>query len=303
MTSLRPLEDTQGAVSVTAQHAIRPLTHRDFRLLTDYLYKEAGIHLPDTKQALVSGRLQRRLRTLGIAKFSEYYEFLLADTSGAEKVQFLDAMCTNETSFFREPRHFSWLSQEVFPQLRAEASAGRRACRVRAWSAACSTGEEPYSLAMTMLDYFGLDSSWALEILATDLSTKVLKQAEGAVWPIQKKAQIPTPLLKRFMLQGTRSQEGIMRAGQEIRSLIQFRRLNLNHEAANVNGPFDLIFCRNVLIYFDGISRRKLLETLLDKLSPGGYLFLGHAESLNGVNSRAKAIMPTVYRRTHDSQS
>ena len=191
----------------------------------------------------------------------------------------LDAICTNETHFFREPRHWEFLAERVFPAWRDEADAGRRPRRVRVWSAACSTGEEPYSLAMSLLTAF--PAGWALEVLATDLSTKILERAAAGVWPLAKAKEIPEPYLKAFMLKGFGAQEGLMRAGPEIRALVRFDRVNLIGDDWPPGPPFDLVFCRNVLIYFDR-HRRAVVDRLLDRLAPRGYLFLGHAESLGG---------------------
>jgi chemotaxis protein methyltransferase CheR len=203
----------------------------------------------------------------------------------------LDAICTNETHFFREPRHFEFLCDRVFPAWREAAEAGRRPRRARVWSAACSTGEEPYTLAMTLLASL---PGWDVEILATDLSTKVLARAEAAIWPLEKAREIPEPYLKAYMLKGYGSQEGLMKAAPELRALVRFARLNLTHESPGL-GQFDLVFCRNVLIYFDKETKGKVVNRLLDRLLPDGFLFLGHAESLGGFTTRAKAVLPTVY--------
>jgi chemotaxis protein methyltransferase CheR len=163
------------------------------------------------------------------------------------------------------------------------------------WSAGCSSGEEPYSIAMLLLDHFPRHSGWQLEILATDLSTRILERAQSALWPIAKAQEIPEKYLKSYMLRGTGAQQGQMKAGAEIRSLIRFQRLNLNDERYPITGRFDAIFCRNVLIYFDTNSRRRVIDRLIDCLAPGGYLFVGHAESLTGITNRVRHVTPTVY--------
>jgi chemotaxis protein methyltransferase CheR len=240
------------------------------------------------------GRLAGRLRELGLESFGAYYFHVLDD--GAELVELIDRICTNETSFFREPRQFQFLAERAFPAWRAEATAGRRQRRIRAWSAGCSTGEEPYSLAMALLESFPAAEDWEFEIHATDLSTAALKRARAATWPCEQAEQIPQALVKRFMLRGIGGQEGMMRAGPEIRSLVRFRHLNLIHEGCDLPGLFDLVLCRNVLIYFDPVSRLRVTHRLLDFLAPGGFLLLGHAESLHGVTGRARSVVPTVYR-------
>ncbi len=266
------------------------VSDRDFARFQALINREAGIWLAPVKKALLVGRLSRRLRELGLDSYGDYYERVVSDE--AERVRMLDAICTNETHFFREPRHFEFLADRVFPAWREEGEAGRRSRRLRVWSAACSTGEEPYTLAMSLLSAF--PAGWDLEILATDLSTKVLARAEQAVWPLEKAKEIPEPFLKAYMLKGYGSQEGLMKAGPEIRRLVRFARLNLTQDTPGL-GQFDLVFCRNVLIYFDRDNKAKVVERLLDRLLPHGYLFLGHAESLGGFTGRARAVLPTVY--------
>ncbi len=242
------------------------------------------------KKALLVGRLARRLRELGIASFGAYYERVADDE--AERIRMLDAICTNETHFFREPRHFEFLEDRVYPAWRAEADAGRRARRARVWSAACSTGEEPYSIAMSLLRAF--PSGWELEVLASDLSTRVLDRASAGIWPIEKAKEIPQEHLKAFMLKGYGAQEGLMKAGPEVRAIVRFARVNLVGEPWPA-GPFDLVFCRNVLIYFDRAAKIRVVERLLERLDPAGYLFLGHAASLGGFTTRARPVVPTIY--------
>jgi chemotaxis protein methyltransferase CheR len=273
---------------------IRPITDREFNLFRKLVDREAGIHLSDSKRALLVGRLTRRLRELGLTSFSAYYR-RVTEEDPAELTHMLDRVSTNETHFFREPRQFEFLRETVVPQWVLAASTGRRTKHLRVWSAACSTGEEPYSLAMTLLDCLLAHPGWELEILASDISTRVLRRAEDAVWPIDKAKEIPAPLLRRYMLRGTRSREGQMKAGPLLRSAVRFARNNLNSARFAVTGPFDLIFCRNVLIYFDTETKRRVVQRLLDLLAPDGYLFLGHAESLMGLSDRVQSVGPTVY--------
>jgi chemotaxis protein methyltransferase CheR len=260
------------------------------------VHSESGIYLSEAKQALVVGRLARRLRELGLRSFGAYYR-LLAGGDEQERVRMLDSICTNETHFFREPRQFEFLERRIFAEWTARAAAGRMAKRIRIWSAACSTGEEPYSLAMTLLEHFPPASGWELEILASDLSTSALARARAGLWRLEKGQEIPQKYLKAFMLRGTGSQEGVMKAGPEIRSLLRFERVNLNRPPYPIRGPFDLILCRNVLIYFDVASKAQVVDRLLDQLAPEGYLFLGHAESLSGLTDRAWSVGPTVYAK------
>jgi chemotaxis protein methyltransferase CheR len=246
------------------------------------------------KKALLVGRLARRLRALGLGSWAAYHERVVADP--AERVRMIDCICTNETQFFREARHFEFLADRLFPAWRTEAEAGGRPRRIRAWSAACSTGEEPYSLAMSLLA--AVPAGWDLEVLATDLSTRVLERAGAAVWPLERSHQIPEPFRRAFMLRGFGGQQGLMKAGPEIRALVRFARLNLVGEDWPAPGAFDLVFCRNVLIYFDRPTKERVVERLVERLAPGGHLFLGHAESLAGLTTRLRAVMPTVYVST-----
>ncbi|MBI5068923.1 MAG: protein-glutamate O-methyltransferase CheR [Deltaproteobacteria bacterium] len=267
----------------------------EFARFQALVHREAGIWLSPAKKALLCGRLARRVRELGLGTLGSYAEVVERDL--AERVHMLDCITTNETHFFREPRHFEILDQHLFPAWRAEGEAGRRPRRVRLWSAACSTGEEPYSLAMALLRAFPPGSGWELEVLATDLSTRVLERARQATWPIAKQSEIPLADLRAFMLRGTGSQEGRMKAGPELRELVRFSRLNLNDAIYPVAGSFDAIFCRNVLIYFDAPTKAAVVERLRGHLSPGGYLFLGHAESLGGRGTGLVPVFPTVYAR------
>jgi chemotaxis protein methyltransferase CheR len=279
----------RDAIGGGAHGALSAVSDRDFVRFQRLINDEAGIWLAPVKKALLVGRLARRLRELGLTSYGDYFERVAVDE--AERIRMLDAICTNETHFFREPRHFEFLCDRVFPAWREDAERGRRPRRARVWSAACSTGEEPYTLAMTLLSSL---PGWDVEILATDLSTKVLARAEAAVWPLEKSREIPDPHLKAYMLKGYGSQEGLMKAGPELRSLVRFARLNLTHDHPGL-GQFDLVFCRNVLIYFDKETKGKVVSRLLDRLLPDGFLFLGHAESLGGFTTRAKALLPTVY--------
>jgi chemotaxis protein methyltransferase CheR len=257
------------------------------------VHKEAGIWLSPAKKALLVGRLSKRLRALRLASFRDYYERVQEDE--AERTQLLDCICTNETHFFREPRHFELLAGSVYPSWWAEANAGRRPRRIRAWSAACSTGEEPFSIAMSIRQAFPAGLGWDVDVLGTDLSTRALARAAQATWPIARSAEIPVATLKRFMLQGTGSDEGRMRAVPELQALVRFARLNLVDEQYPALGKFDLLFCRNVLMYFDPATKVRVVERLLAHLAPAGLLFLGHAESLGGMRDRLRAIIPTVY--------
>jgi chemotaxis protein methyltransferase CheR len=272
-----------------------PITDREFTLLRDWIHRSSGIFLAESKRALLVRRVSARLRALEVPTFGAYYKELCR-RGPEETIALLDAIATHETSFFREPRQFELLEREICPAWRREADAGRRPRRVRAWSAACSTGEEPYSLAMALLEAFPPESGWRLEILATDLSTRALERAREGVWTAEKAGAIPPELLKRYFLRGKNGALGKVKAGPELRQAITFERFNLAAEAYPPLAAFDLVLCRNVLIYFDPPTRARVVSLLLDHLAPDGLLFVGHAENLAGLGHRARPVMPTVYR-------
>ena len=275
--------------------ALDPITDREYSLLRQLVHREAGINLGPAKRELLVGRLSRRLRELGLTSFGDYYEYVTGSGGGAELTQLLDHIATNETHFFREPAHFDFIERQLCPVWAAAADAGARSRTVRLWSAACSTGEEPYSLAMLLLSRLPAEAGWNVEILGTDISTRVLQRAEAALWPGEKAREIPTAYLKRFMLRGVGTQEGRMKAGPELRAAVQFRRLNLNDERYAVGAPFDMIFCRNVLIYFDLETKAGVVRRLSEHLAPGGHLVLGHSESVHGMTTRLHSVGPTMY--------
>jgi chemotaxis protein methyltransferase CheR len=274
------------------------ISEREFLRLRDLAYREAGMWLSQAKTALLVGRLAKRLRHHGLKSFKQYYD--LVSNSPEERIQMLDALSTNETHFFREPQHFELLKSVIFPKWAQEAATGCRSRKIRVLSAGCSTGQEPYSLAMVLLDRFPAASGWEIEIIATDISTRALEIARTGIWPAAKSDEIPSYYLKAFMLKGFADQAGKMKAGPEIRSIVQFFRLNLNEPTYPLAGKFDLIFCRNVLIYFDLRSRERVVRRLARFLSPDGYFFLGHAESLHSMSDCLQTVIPTVYIEKDD---
>lgn len=271
-----------------------------FARFRDLIYREAGIALTDGKKSLLVSRLAGRLRELGLPSFAEYYQLVEDPASTDERGRLLDRICTNETHFFRDPRQFQFLNDVAFPRVE-EAARRTGSKRVRAWSAACSTGEEPYSIAMAMLHRFPKSAGWQVEVVASDLSNKVLAAARAGLWSIDKATDIPLHYRKAFMLRGTGSQTGKMKAGPEIRDVVSFTRLNLNDPVYPVSGVFDLIFCRNVLIYFDRDSKVRVVDRLMSHLAPGGCLFLGYAETTSTITDRLESVGPNVYGRVSDA--
>ncbi|HYL86439.1 MAG TPA: protein-glutamate O-methyltransferase CheR [Candidatus Angelobacter sp.] len=273
---------------------IPELTAEEFRLFQALILRESGIHLGSKNRAMLVSRLWRRLRALELNSFAAYYRRVRADSE--EMVRMLDCVCTNETHFFREPAAFECLRQHVFPEWRAAADARERGRTVRVWSAACSTGEEPYSLAMTLLTEFPPEAGWNVEVLGTDLSTKVLAKASRSIWPAEKISAVPPHYQRQFLLRGFGPDKGKIKAGDEIRRVVRFQRVNLTQDPCLVTGPFDLIFCRNVLIYFQWETKLQVVNRLGKYLAPGGYLFLGHAESLHGVTDKLESLAPKVFQ-------
>jgi chemotaxis protein methyltransferase CheR len=266
-------------------------------MFRDLIHGVSGIHLNPSKRSLLYSRLCPRVRELKLASFEAYYRCIVEDTAGLELARMLDHVTTNETQFFREPQHFDYLETTLLPAWTEAARRGAREKRIRAWSAGCSTGEEPYSLAMLLLAHCRKELGWSIDIVATDLSNRVLAKAREATWPIAKASQIPRGFLKRFMLRGIGQKTGTLRAGPELREVVRFARKNLNDEESPSSGVFDIIFCRNVLIYFEGEGRQRVIERLADRLAIGGRLFLGHAESIHGLMGRLRCVGATQYAK------
>jgi chemotaxis protein methyltransferase CheR len=287
--------------AVEAEAPFRPValgapsvSDAEFQAFQRLIYAEAGIHLNTGKKALLAGRLSRRLRDLRLPSLEAYRRYI--EKHPEERVPLLDRITTNETRFFREPAQFEFLERRLVPDWLAAAEAGLRPRRLRVWSAGCSSGEEPFSLAMVLLALCPPQHGWEVEIEATDISTKVLRRAEEAVWPQERAAHIPDRYLKRFMLRGVRSQQGKVKASPELRRLVRFERLNLMSGGHSGMGRFDLILCRNVLIYFDAASKARALKGLLERLAPGGHLFVGHSETLGRIAPTLRPVCPNVYK-------
>jgi chemotaxis protein methyltransferase CheR len=272
----------------------QPVTDRDFRAYQAWVLRETGIHLTDAKRQLLVGRLWRRVKELGLPDYGAYLRIAAEGEDPEERTRLINALCTHETQFFREPRQFEFLQQSLIPRWKREAEAGRRSKVVRVWSAACSSGEEPYSVAMTLLADLPAAEGWQCEVLATDLSSAVLTRAEAGVYPMTRAAQVPEVYLKRFMLKGRGVQEGRFAVGPALRAAVAFRQLNLQGTWPHL-GVFDAILCRNVLIYFNADGRRQVISRLVSHLVPEGHLFLGHAETANGTGQALRTVLPTVY--------
>jgi chemotaxis protein methyltransferase CheR len=266
-----------------------------FSKFQQLIYREAGIWLAIHKHALLTGRLARRLRLLGLKNMQEYYQLVTQPDQQHERAIMIDCITTNETHFFREPRHFDYLERQVFPRWQQEAAAGERVMRLRVWSAGCSTGEEPYSLAMLLLKNFPESNGWDIEVLGTDISTRVLEKARAATYPIEKSKDIPAEHLRAYMLKGRGDHKAMMKVSPELHRVVRFARVNLHADSYPILGSFDLIFCRNVLIYFDQESKIKVIGGILRHLSPSGLLFVGHSEHLGAMAPSLKTVAPTIH--------
>jgi len=277
--------------------SVSPALFQKFQKL---IYAETGIWLGSSKTALLCGRLFRRLRELEITSLKKYYECVSQPDQHEERARMIDAITTNETRFFREPRQFEFLVQKVFSRWQADAERGARPKKIRIWSAGCSSGEEPYTVAMLLARYLPAEEGWDARLMATDISNRVLEKARKGIYPLSRASELPKDLLHSFMLRGTAEREGEMKVKVEIQRMIDFRRLNLNDESTVVEGPFDAIFCRNVLIYFDSASKQRVVTTLVQHLMSSGLLFVGHAENVNSMTTQLRSLEPTIYSKLVD---
>jgi chemotaxis protein methyltransferase CheR len=269
--------------------AIHALTDKEFRQFQAFIFDVAGISMAAEKKTLVASRLTKRLSQLNLTRFDDYFSLISGGSSPHETQTAIDLLTTNETYFFREPKHFNFLGERILP------SRDQRET-FRVWSAACSSGEEPYSIAMLLADR--LDRApW--ELTASDISSRVLAKARAGNYPIERTEHIPPDYLKRFCLKGVGSQEGTFIIDKSLRSRVAFESINLNGEVP-LKGEYDLIFLRNVMIYFDNDTKRKVVSRLLGVLKPGGHLFIGHSESLQGFNLPIRAVQPAIYQRIQE---
>ena len=267
----------------------RPLRASEFAKIRRLAYEIFGLDLRSGKETLVSARLGKQIRQTGCRSFDEYYDRVVTDLTGESLVELIDALTTNHTSFFREPAHFEFLRKTFVPEWNNRGV-------LDVWSAACSTGEDPYSIAMCLLNELGDAASGKFRILATDISKRVLAKAQQGIYAAESFAAVPAAQLRKYWLRGNGDWAGAYRAKNELRALIEFRRLNLLDPVSHL-GRFQLIFCRNVMIYFDRSTQQRVVEALFRVLSPGGYLLTGHAESLTGLHHGLRSVQPAVYGR------
>jgi len=262
------------------------LQDQEFAQFRDMIYKIAGISMSPAKKQLVSSRLAKRLRHHNFTSYGDYFHFITSAHGKAELQVAVDSLTTNETHFFREPKHFDFLRDRIVPARKP----GRG---LRIWSAACSSGEEPYSIAMMLDELLGKEP-W--EVVASDISTHILEKARNGLYPAERIPEVPKHYLTRYCLKGVGEFDGTMLIEQSLRDRVRFIPHNLTETPSKL-GEFDVIFLRNVMIYFDQETKRQVVSRLLPLLRPGGYFIIGHSESLNGVTEDVRLVVPAVYRK------
>jgi chemotaxis protein methyltransferase CheR len=269
------------------------LSDAEFTQLSQLVYQHAGIHLPAQKKELVRSRLTKFLRNRKLTSFQEYYRLVLQDSSGLELVNLLDAISTNMTAFWREPKHFEFLGQELLPALRQKC---KGAPQWRFWSAGCSSGEEPYTMAMVLMNAIINKDLSGVKIYASDINTQVLNQAQRGIYPLARVEPLSQEWRRRYFQKGVNQWDGFVRVKPEVKQLVEFFRFNLMDQF-RFKEEFDVIFCRNVMIYFEKVTQTELVNKFYHCLKPGGYLFIGHSESLCNISHQFAYVKPTIYRK------
>ena len=270
---------------------------KEFSLFQRLIYNESGINLTPSKKELLKSRLMKRLREKSLVSFKEYYQYVTkGDATGEELIRMLDCVSTNLTEFFRESAHFDFLSEKVLPFL-SEMKKKTRNNKIRIWCAGCSTGEEPYSISMVLAKHIERLAEWDIKILATDLSTRVLRKATLGVYTKDQLRGLPIHMQNAYFKNGEDNPKNQYQVKDYLKELIAFRRLNLTDETFPFKGQFDFIFCRNVMIYFDKQTQAELVAKFYKYLAHYGYLFIGHSESLAGTDSKFRYVRPTIYQK------
>lgn len=272
------------------------LTEEDFQRISDVIYQHCGINLHDGKKSLVRARLAKLLRMSKCRSFKEYIDYVLSPEGQGEFSSLVDSLSTNLTSFFREKNHFDFLTGTHLNRLCKEKEK-TSPLKIRAWSAGCSSGEEPYTLAITLLDYFSNRGPWDIKILATDVSTRMLEKAQMGTYDRERVAPLSPEQLRQYMVPNTMEGRKVYQVSAALKNRIKFRYLNLM-EKWPFDIAFDFIFCRNVMIYFDKKTQEKLVNRFWEYLDKGGILFVGHSESLAGIQHKYKYVLPAIYQKT-----
>jgi len=271
------------------------LTNEEFDKLSRFIFKESGIKMPPVKRVMLQSRLQKRLRELNMTNFKEYCEYVFSrEGLNNEIIHMLDVVSTNKTDFFREPVHFEFLQDVVLPEFVGQRSLGRT---IKVWSAGCSSGEEPYTIAIVLAEFAEQNLGFDFSILGTDISTQILQKAIDAVYKDDRVAIIPLELKRKHLLRSKDRNNPSVKIGPHLRKKVRFGRLNFMDSQYEISETFDVVFCRNVLIYFDRETQERVIAKLCEKLRVGGYFFLGHSESIMNMNLPLKQIKPTIFQR------
>lgn len=270
------------------------LSEEDFNVFSRFIYSEFGIKMPPIKRVMLQGRLLKRIRELGFNSYTDYKEFLFSKEGlDKELLHFLSVVTTNKTDFFREPGHFIFLNDEVLSEFVPSSAQPP----LKVWSAGCSSGEEPYTISIVLNEFERLNPFFKFEILGTDISSNVLEKAARGVYPFERISTIPLELKKRYFLRSKDSQNPTVRVSPLLQQKMRLAYLNLMDPVYDIKETFDVIFCRNVLIYFDRATQEKVINKLCNHLKPGGYFFIGHSESLSGMTVPLEHIKPTIFRK------
>jgi len=279
-------------------YAPAKIKDKEFKQFSSFIYERVGILMPQAKKTMLEARLQKRLKTLAMDSFEEYAQFVFSpEGQKTELVHLIDVITTNKTDFFREPVHFEHLTKKALPAIMNRK--GRNGSDpVRIWSAGCSSGEEPYTLAMVLNDFAAAHHGFRFSILASDISSRILETAKTAIYPEERTDCIAPQIKNNYLLRSKDRNRGLIRICPELRSQVLFRRINFMDADFGIAEKMDIIFCRNVVIYFDKPTQQNLMQKFHRQLRPGGYLFLGHSETLNGIEVDFTTVGSTVYQKT-----
>jgi chemotaxis protein methyltransferase CheR len=276
------------------------LSLKSFNRFANYITSELGIKMPESKMTMVQSRLLRRARELQLGSIDAYGEYFFASSNDEEREYFINAITTNKTDFFREPEHFDFLVRTALPNLCARVDP--RMSRLNVWSAACSSGEEPYTLAMILSEYALKNPGLTFAILGTDISTKVLDQGRRAVYEDAQTVPVPAALRQKYLLRSRDRSSSLVRVSPALRAKVSFHQLNFMSDKYRIHDMFDIVFCRNVLIYFDRARQESVICKICQNIKPGGYLFVGHSESLTGMDVPVKQAITAVFRMPGESR-
>lgn len=278
-------------------HLPATLRDREFQRFSSFIYDNVGIKMPPAKKTMLEARLQKRLKALRIATFEEYGDYVFsAEGRDSELVHLIDVVTTNKTDFFREPAHFDFLVKSALPSILEDRGDTLRN-PVKVWSAGCSTGEEPYTLSMVLSEFAQANPGFRAVITASDISTQVLRTARAGVYPEERVDPIPLNLKKKYLLRSRDKSKSLVRIAPALRSMVSFQRINFMDDDFGLSDKMDIIFCRNVVIYFDKPTQQVLMRKFHRQLRPGGYLFIGHSETLSGLDVDFRAVASTVYKK------